>query len=168
MAFLVIDPNTIKVGDPITKELLDLVKNNFDNHEFRLNQFETTGGQVFILNSAFHLGNLNTNDPFIFYYKATQDFDLTDFRAQIFNKNGITSGTLGFDLQKSVDTNYANFNTVLTADLNFNFATDANYAEKTASFSPSSTVQVGDVLRIEVTSMPLGFKDKILIYLGGA
>lgn len=168
MSYADIDINTIKVGDPITKELLDLIRANFIDHESRLNQSETTGGSVFILDSAIHLANFSADRPDVFYYKATQDFDISEFRVQIFDKGTIVSGILALDLQKSVDTNNANFNSVLSANLQFDFSTDASYSEKVGTINSSvSQVTPGEVIRIVVTGLPTGFKDKILVVIGG-
>lgn len=168
MAFTSIDSNAIKVGDPITKELLDTIKANFDDHETRINQNETTGGSVFIFNGAIHLANFDSSRPDVFYYKANQDFIVTDFRGQIFNKGSVSSGTLSIDLEKATDTNNANFNSILTSTISFNFASDSSYSEKVAVINSSiSSITTGEVLRIKVSSIPSGFNDKILVSIGG-
>lgn len=167
MAYTPDDPNIRKVGDPIKAELLRRISTNITDLDERINSVETTGGSVFILNDVACLAGLDSTDPFIFYYKVTQDFSITDFRVQIFNKGSVSSGSLAFDLQKSTDTNNANFNTVLTSDLSFNFATDASYAEKVASINSSvSDIVAGSVLRIEVKSTPANFGGKVLIVIG--
>jgi hypothetical protein len=168
MSYLEIDDNIIKVGDPITKELLDLIKTNFADHETRIAANETTGGSVFILDSAIHLANFNPDSPDVFYYKAIQDFDVAEFRAQLFNKGSIAAGTLALDLQKSVDTNDSNFNSILSGSLQFDFSTDASYSEKVATIDTSvNSINAGEVLRIVVVGMPPGFKDKILVNIEG-
>lgn len=168
MSFTPIDVDVIKVGDPITKEILDLIKDNFDDHEDRLNASETTGGSVFIFNSAIHLANFDSTRTDVFYYKATQNFSVTDFRAQIYNKGSISSGFLTMDLQKATNTNNSNFNSILNASLSFNFATDASYLEKVASIdSSAAAVAAGEVIRIVVSGVPTGFNDKVLVVIGG-
>jgi hypothetical protein len=167
MAYLEIDSNKIKVGDPITKELLDLIKSNFADHEERLNTSETTGGTVFIFNGDISFKNFNSSDPFVFYHKVTQNCSISEFRAQLFSKDGVSSGSLSLDLQKSVDTNDSNFNSILSSNLSFNFASDAAYSEKVATINSSvSDVEVGDVLRIEIVSLPSGFSGKLLMNIG--
>lgn len=168
MAFTSIDANTIKVGDPITKELLDLVKSNFDDHETRINNNETTGGTVFVFNGFVQLAGLDANDPHVIYVKALQNFVVTDFRAQIFDKGSVVAGNLTFDLQKATNTNNANFNTILNTDLSFNFAVDASYLEKNASLNATLTsILTGEVLRVKVESTPTDFGGKVLISISG-
>jgi hypothetical protein len=165
MAFIPINPEILKVGDPITKDLLDLIKNNFDNHEQRLNQNETTGGSVFILNSAFNLSGLD--DQVIFYFKAIQDFSVADFRGQLFDKHSVNSGILSIDLQKASNTNNSNFNSILTTPVSFDFSSDASYPEKIATINPSlASFEAGDVLRLRVLSTPANFGEKILLAIG--
>lgn len=166
MAFVTIDTSQINVGDPITKELLDKIKNNEDDHESRINQLETSGGSIFILNEAFCLAGIDSGSTDIFYYKATQDMSISDFRVQIFAKGSVSSGTLSFDLEKATNTNNANFNSILDSDLSFNFASDADYLEKTADISSSNDVDAGEVIRIKVTSTPTNFGGKVLIVIG--
>jgi hypothetical protein len=167
MAFETIDVNTIKVGDPITKELLDLIKANLDDLDERLNQSETTGGAVNILNQEINLAGLPTYDPFVFYFKAPSNFTLSEVRAQIFDKGSIAFGALSLDVQKSTDTNDANFNSVLSSDLSFNFASDPSYTSKVATINSSvSNFSTGNVLRVEITSLPSNFGGKILLYIG--
>jgi hypothetical protein len=169
MAFATIDPNIIKVGDPITKDILDLIKANFDDHEFRLNSLSVSGGSVFIFNGDISLIGYSASNPDIFYYKAQSDFSVNDFRVQLFSKQGVTSGTLSFDLEKSVDTNNANFNSILTADISFNFASDADYSVKTASIDPGlNDVLTGDILRLTITGVPSGFSGKVVASIGAA
>jgi hypothetical protein len=167
MAFVTIDPNTIKVGDPITRDLWLKLKNNFDDHELRINSLATSGGTVFIFNGDVSFVGFNIAYPNIFYYKARQDFSVNDFRVQLFDKQGITSGNLNLDLQKSINTNNSNFSTILSGTFGFNFATDADYTEKTALLNSSLNDIVTDqVLRIKITNIPNNFYGNILVTIG--
>ena len=167
MAFSPIDSNTIKVGDPITSDTITLIKNNFDDHELRINSLATSGGTVFIINGDVSFVGFNISNPSIFYYKARQDFSINDFRVQLFTKQGLTSGDLVFDLQKSNDTNDSNFSTVLSSSLSISFLSASNYSEHIASLNPSlNDVLTGQVLRIKVTNIPSNFSGSVLISIG--
>jgi hypothetical protein len=167
MAFNPIDNNTIKVGDPITKDILDLIKANFDDHESRINSLATSGGTVFIFNGDVSFINYTSTRPDIFYYTARQDFSVNDFRARLFTKNGVSSGTLSMKLEKSNDPNDANFATILTQDISFNFATDADYTQKVGSLNASlNDITTGQILRVKITGIPSGFTGKILLSIG--
>lgn len=167
MAFVPIDINTIKVGDPITRDLWVTLKNSLDDHELRINSLATSGGTVFIFNGDVSLVNYSSLRPDIFYYTARQDFSVNDFRVRLFTKQGITSGTLSFRLEKSNDPNDANFVTILTSDLTFNFATEADYLEKIATINASlNDITTGQILRVKVTGVPSGFNGSILMSIG--
>jgi hypothetical protein len=167
MAFVAIDSNTIKVGDPITKELWDLIKSNMDNLDLRITSLATSGGTVFIFNGDVDFVGFSLSEPDIFYYKARQDFSVNDFRAQLFDKQGVTSGNLVLDLQKSIDTNDANFASILTTTINFNFASDAAYSEDVAVIdSALNDILTDEVLRVKVTGVPTGYYGKILLSIG--
>jgi hypothetical protein len=167
MAFLPIDINTIKVGDPITRDLWLLLKDNMDDHELRINSLSTSGGTVFIFNGDVSFVGFNISQPNIFYYKARQDFSINDFRAQLFDKQGVSVGNLVFELEKSIDTNNANFSTVLTSPLSFDFATDADYSEQVALIdSAENSILTGYVLRVRITNIPSGFSGNILLSIG--
>lgn len=155
------------VGDPLVKEYFDRIKANFDDHESRINSLATSGGTVFIFNGDVDFEDFSSLEPDIFYYKARQDFSVNDFRAQLFGKDGVVSGNLVIDLQKSVDTNDANFATILTSSLSFNFASDAAYSEKVGSIdSALNDILTDEVLRVKVTGLPTGYYGKILLSIG--
>lgn len=167
MAFNPIDSNILKVGDPITKDLLDVIKANFDDHELRIQSLSTSGGTVFIFNGDVSFINYNAAEPDIFYYKARQDFAVNDFRAQLFTKGSVTTGTLSLVLEKSPDTNNANFTTILSTNISFNFAVDANYSEKIAIINSSlNDIITGEILRVRVVSKPAAFNGKIMLSIG--
>lgn len=167
MAFNPININTIKVGDPITRDLWVLLKNNFDDHELRINSLATSGGTVFIFNGDVSFVNYSASRPNIFYYTARQDFSVNDFRVRLFTKDGITSGNLTLRLEKSNDPNDANFATILTSDISFNFATDTDYTEKIASINAGlNDITTGQILRVKIMSIPSGFTGNILMSIG--
>jgi hypothetical protein len=167
MAFLPIDLNTIKVGDPITRDLWLLLKDNMDDHELRINSLSTSGGTVFIFNGDVSFVGFNISQPNIFYYKSRQDFSINDFRAQLFDKQGISVGNLVIELEKSIDTNNANFSSILSTPISFDFATDLDYAEDVALIdSLQNSIFTDDVLRVKVTNIPSGFSGNILLSIG--
>jgi len=169
MAFIPIDINTIKVGDPITKEIIDLIKYDLDDLDTRVSGLSVSGGSIYILNGDVSLVSYSSLRQDIFYYKAKQDFSVNEFSVQLFTKQGITSGNLVLDIQKSSDTNDANFSTILTTPLSFNFASAADYSSLPASIdSGANDITANQVLRIKITNVPNGFNGKILINVGAA
>jgi len=169
MAFVPIDINTIKVGDPITKEVLDIIKYDLDDLDLRLSNLSVSGGSIYILNGDLSLVGYSSTRQEIFHYKARQDFSVNEFSVQLFSKQGITSGDLVLDLQKASDTNDANFSSILTTPLSFDFASAADYSSLPASIdSGANDITTNQVLRIKVTNVPAGFSGSILINVGAA
>lgn len=172
MSFSPIDLNTIKVGDPITRDLWLLLKNNLDDHELRINSLATSTGTVFIYNEMVSFIGYNSSYPYIMYYMARQDFSINDFRAQIRSKQGITTGTLSLRLEKSINTNDLNFSTILTTDLSIDFATDAEHSVKVASINPSlNDILTGEILRVKVMNVPVNtfghnYSGEVLLSIG--
>jgi hypothetical protein len=167
MAFVPIDINTIKIGDPITKEVLDIIKYDLDDLDTRISGLSVSGGAVYIVNDAYSLIGYSATNPDVCYYKAKQDFAVNEFSAQLFTKQGIVTGNLVFDLQKSSDTNDANFTTILTSTLSFNFASDAAHSSKSAAInSGANNITTGQVLRVRCTGIPTGFSELVLISIG--
>jgi hypothetical protein len=168
MAFIPIDSNTIKVGDPITSDLFSIFKDNFDDINTRLSQIETSGATTYVINGDVAFYGYDPLDASIFYYKIKNTFSVSDFRVQLFTKQGITSGSLSLDLQKSNDTNENNFTSILIMPISFDFSVDINYAEKSANIdSTKNDMVIGQVLRIKVLSLPQGFTGKILVSISG-
>jgi hypothetical protein len=167
MAFVAIDSSIIEVGDPITKEIMDLIKFNLDDLDARVTAVSVSGGSVYVLNGDYSLIGYSSTQQDIFYYKAKQDFSVNEFSVQLFTKQGVVTGNLVLDLQKASNTNDANFSSILTTSLSFDFAVDADYSSKSASIDAGlNDITSGQVLRIKVTGVPTGFYGKILINIG--
>lgn len=168
MPFTSISSSVLKVGDPITKDILDLIKGNLDDLDGRVSSLAATGIVTEIANGELDLLGYNSNQPNIAYFKVRTSFSINDFRVQLFDKQGISSGNLVIDLQKATNTDNANFATVLTTPISFDFATDAAYLEKNGSINSSlNSVTPGMVLRIRITGIPTGFFGTILIVARG-
>lgn len=165
--FTPIDINTIKVGDPITRDLWLAIKNSLDDLDFRVNSLSTTGGTVFIFNGDVSLVNFSPSKPNIFYYTARQDFSINDFRVRLFTKEGISSGNLTFDLQKSSSPLDASFSSILSSNLTFNFATDADYSEKISIINANlNEITTGQIIRVKISNVPSGFAGTFLMSIG--
>ena len=169
MAFVPIDINTIEVGDPITKEIMDLIKYNLDDLDARVSSLSVSGGSIYIFNGNISLIGYSSLHQDVFYYKAKQDFSVNEFSCQLFTKQGVSSGNLVLDLEKATNTNDANFSTILTTTISFNFASDADYLSKSAVIdSGANSIVTGEVLRIKITGVPTGFSGTVLVNVGAS
>lgn len=167
MSFLTIDPNKIKVGDPITKEIFDLIRTNFDDHESRLNAFEA--GAVKIPVFDFEIVNNTMYPPSmtgIAYYTARQAFTITDCFIQIFEKGTLT-GTIQIDIKKSAGANLSDgsFTSIFSTKPSVAFASASDYARSTNQIlNAGQAIAIGEVLRLDLSAIPTtGFIDRFIV-----
>jgi len=120
MAFITIPSTLIEVGKAIKKELFDLIKDNFDDHESRINGIELGANKVEVFNfevmgfvnnyTALELTQIGT-------HRAPSDFTLIEAKITLMNgSSGVTSstsGVLSIDVQRSID-NGSTWNTILS------------------------------------------------------
>jgi hypothetical protein len=157
----------INVGKAIKKELFSLIKDNLDDHESRITSLALGASPVEVFN--FPVFNASSSASFtgLAYFTASAAFTVSSVQIQIWDKGLITSGTLSIDIQKGTSTNGTTFNSILTTQPIINFASDADYVVKYGALDVTQqSVAQGDILRLDVTSLPtipLG-KFKVLVY----
>lgn len=171
MAFESIGSSVIEVGKALKKSLFNLIKDNFDDHESRLNNIELGAGKVVVANfsvvgyishyAASELVDLCT-------FRAPSDFNLLELVITItdspngFNSVGVpvttsTSGTLELDLKKSIDGGIT-YSSILTTKPKINdgyngAGTSSNGVGGTAVVFTDVAIKQDDLLRIDVTSL---------------
>ena len=156
MAYVTINSATISPGEPVTSDLFNLIKSDLDDHEARLVTLASGSGKIDIINEDFLLavgGNLTG----ALYYVAIQNCIVTEGAVRIFAKSPATTGSLTVDVRKNTSTDPSGFNTIFTSAPTINVAVAADHTRATGTISPSSqAVSIGDVLRVDVTSLPTG------------
>mgnify|MGYP003650388659 CR=1 FL=1 len=101
MAFTTIPSTSLDVGDPVTKELLDLVKSNEDDLDSRVTAVEGSTGKVVIFNEVIiNAATLSAGGTVtgLDLYRAESNFNLTEAKVYIFAKGSLT-GNLEMDVQ---------------------------------------------------------------------
>lgn len=160
MAFTSISSSLIQVGKALKKELFDTIKDNFDDHESRINGIELGANKVEVFNfevMGFINNYTSTELTQIGTHRATSDFTLIEVKLTLMNaasgSTSTTSGVLSIDLQKS-DDNGATWATVLSG-----LPEIADGVNATGSESSSVVFVTGgedilqdDLLRVNVTS----------------
>ena len=111
MAFLSIPDSWLVVGEAIKKRLFTRIKDNLDDHEFRLNSVEQGVNKVTLFNfeimgfisnyTAAELTGIGT-------YRAAQNLIITEVKIVLLNSShtptvSSSNGSLSIDLQKSTD-----------------------------------------------------------------
>jgi hypothetical protein len=160
MAYVTIDPTTIEVGDAITADLFTLIKDNLDDLDTRVTTLGSGSGTISLINTDVRIGS--TDDQFLtgaFHFEVFQDCIITEGAIQLFEKSPATTGSLTVDVKKNTTTNPAGFNTVFSSAPTINIATAADYDRATGTVNPSAqTLTAGDIIRVDITSLPAGLQ----------
>jgi len=168
--FSAISSLAIQVGSAIKKELWDKVKNNFDDHESRLNQVETLQKKVPVMKFDFRNATSFSTATGVYYWESDDNFTITDAFLRIYEK-GVLTGSLEIDLKKSTtNLDGTSFFTIFTTKPRITFATAADYDASTDQvFDPGQiTIAKGDFIRLDITQFPSnGVLGKFLLTVYG-
>jgi len=157
MAFIAINTNLLDVGDPIKKEILDLVKDNFDDHESRIVQVESVISKIDVFNDVVYNASVFSTALGIIFFQASNAFTLTEAKITIFEKGSLT-GFLEVDIKKNTSLNPAGFASVMTTRPLIDYSTAASYDDSTNAVFDNSAKNIlpGDWLRLDITQAPTG------------
>jgi len=160
MAFTTIDSATLKVGDPLTKNLLDLIKSNEDDLDSRVTAVEGSSGKVVIFNeiviNAATLADGGTITG-LDLYRAESNFNLTDAKVFIFTKDGLT-GNLEMDVQLSSSADFTSSNSVFTTKPKIVYSSASDYDESanTVFNATYQSITAGQYLKLNISEVPSG------------
>lgn len=168
MAYTTIDPTTIEVGDAITADLFTLIKANLDDLDTRVTTLGTGSGTISLINTDIRIGS--TDDQFLtgaLHYEVVQACVVTEGAIQLFEKSPATTGSLTVDIKKNTTTNPSGFNSLFTSAPTINVATGADYDRATGTVNPSTqSLAVGDILKVDITSLPAGLQRFRVVLIG--
>ena len=162
MAFSSIPSGWLDVGDPVKKELLDLIKSNQDDLDSRISGVSAAVSsespiQFIITGDYWKAGSSITEaGPII---RITHNLTLTSARLQITDAG--TSGTLTTDVKYSTDSG-SSWNTIFSSIPSLAY-TAGNYAENTGTLSVTE-LDAGDYLKLDITSV-MTLNTKFIVYL---
>lgn len=153
MAFTALTAADLAVGKPTKKELFDLIKSNFDDHETRILNVEAATSDidpiVFTVVGAY--SQLPTPSTGLLYFRVPFALTLTGAVIMIYEDG--TSGTLEVDVQKK--TGAGAFASI--------FSTEPSVASTGGDFSTSSNavlsttaIAQNDILRLDLLSKMSG------------
>lgn len=168
MAFVTINPTTIEVGDAITADLFALIKANEDDLDSRVTTLAAGSGTVSLINTDIRIGS--NDDQFLtgaLHYEVLQACIVTQGAIQLFEKSPATTGSLTVDVKKNTTTNPSGFNSLFTSAPTINVATAADYDRATGTVNPSTqSLNVGDILRVDITGLPTGLQRFRVVLVG--
>lgn len=160
MAFNTIPSTLIEVGKALKKELFTIIKDNFDDHESRINSIELGANKVEVFNfevTGFINNYTATELTQIGTHRAASDFTLIECKLTLMNNAqgeiSSSAGVLSIDLQKSSD-NGVTWATVLSGLPEIPDGTSATGSESSSVVFSTGEEEVSqdDLLRVNVTS----------------
>lgn len=154
MAFEVIDPGEYTVGKAIRADLFRKIKVDLDDLDSRVTALGTGTGTIEIFNHEIYIGT-NPNTTGVVYWEAPVNLTLSECAIQIFARGVVTTGTLTIDIKKNTSPNPTGMTSVFTASPTINMASVSDYHRTTGTFNSSlQALNAGDVIRLDVTSLP--------------
>jgi hypothetical protein len=167
MAFTSIPTSLTNVGKAVKKELIDLIKANFDDHESRISGLSLGATPIEIFNDTIANASSASTITGLSYYRATTSFSVSIVQVAIFAKGSISSGTISIDIKKSTTGLGGTFTSILTTPPAIDFSTASDYDTATGVLNSSlQSVNQNDILRLDVIGLPsntLG-KFRVLVY----
>lgn len=166
MAYITIPTSSIDVGDAIKAELMLNIKDNFEDHETRIDSLEVSARKITFIKFLLLNGSVFPTATGLYYYEADEAFTITDFNIRIFEKGSLT-GAVEVDLKRSTtDMDNASFTTVFTTKPKITYASASDYSKSTNQVFNGTQINiaVGDILRLDITETPgNGVLPKLLI-----
>lgn len=156
MAFSSISSAVIAVGQAIKAELWGKVKSNFDDHETRINNIESSSSKIPVIKFMVLNGSEFAAGTGLYYWESNDNFIITSAYVQIFEK-GTLAGTFEADIKKSTtNLDGPSFTSIFTTKPSIVFASVSDYAKSTNQvFDPTKiSIVSGNYLRFDITQMP--------------
>ena len=161
-------PVAVTVGDAIKKERFDLYDANFADHEARLLSLASGSGTIELFNDEILIGSTATT-----FLSSIKDIEImqacsvVEVALRIYTKSPATTGSITIDLKKNTTTNPTGFTSVLTTLPTLNIAACSDYQRTVGVINTSAQAcAVGDILRLSISSLPVGLQ-KILVTIKG-
>lgn len=172
MAFVTIPSASIDVGDPITKDLFDKVKDNFDDHEMRIGSLESSQARIELINAVFVNAVSASSFTGIFDLNAPQALTITDCYVQIYEKGSLT-GSLEIDVKVNSTPDDVGMTSIFTTLPKITYSGASDYAKSTNQVfnTLNTTLAEGDNIRLDITQLPASGvigKFRVVLYAEGA
>lgn len=158
MAYSDLTSTEIGSGKPVSNPLLDKVKENFTNHETRIDALETGTSTVYPPIIMKVNGNYGSYGGVVDFLKTTLNFNLTITGVRILVEKAGTSGDTEIDLK--FKRGAGSYTSVLTTLPSCNYQDGDDFSSTgTANGSVAAVLnatyvdlQAGDILRLDITS----------------
>lgn len=108
----------------------------------------------------FEIFNVTLNKPSVskgyLHFKVPKAITFNTCILQVFDKNGIVSGSLTIDIKYNTTANDIGMTTIFSVAPTIDFATASDYATSNGTMSVT-TIPAGSYVRLDVTSIPSGW-----------
>ena len=161
MAFITIPSTWIQVGQSLKQQLFTYIKDNFDNHETRINSLEVGAAKVNLFNFEVggYLSQYSTSELIgVGTFKAYAACTISDAKIILTNSSSSptsssSAGTLSIDLLKSTD-NGVTWSSIFSTKPSIGSGVSATGSiSSTFSFVPTANILAfGDMIRLDIYS----------------
>lgn len=168
MAFSSLSSTLYAVGKPVIRALFNTLKTNQDDLNTRVLSVEAATNKIIFFNGTIYTAASFATATGLLFHRVESDIDVTDCKVALFDKGGISSGTIEVDVQKASSADFTSSVSIFTTKPSLDLSTASSYDESTnAVLSVSNKVlSEGDYIRIDITSLPTGL-GKVFVYLTG-
>lgn len=157
MAFVTIPSGSIDVGDPITKDLWDKVKDNFDDHEARLNSVSSAQNRIIVFDTCYINGVSATTLTGLDDFTATTDMTFVACHVQIYEKGSLT-GALEIDIKVNSTPDNTGMTSIFSTKPKITYSGASDYDKSTNQVFDvvNNAADSGDNIRLDITELPGG------------
>jgi hypothetical protein len=124
------------------------------------------GSAQLVFNSPVLVSGGVTSITGLSYFMAPSSFNLGLFRVVLFQKSGVSSGTLEVDIKYNTTPNNAGMTSLLSTKPTFDFSVDADFSLKSGVFSSTAIANNG-FIRLDITSKPASWSGTIQVICYG-
>lgn len=159
MAFSSLSSALYDVGKAVTRQLFNTLKNNQDDLNSRLLTVEASSNKIIFFDGIVSNAATYSTLTGAIFHRVQSDIDITDCKIALYDKGGISSGTLEIDVQKASSGNdFSASVSVFTTrpSLDLSVASDYTESSNTVLSITNKVLSEGDWLRIDITSLPTG------------
>lgn len=105
----------------------------------------------------------------LLYFRAPAAIKIVKVQVELFTLDGVSSGILSVDVKKNTTPDGTGMATIMTAEASVDFSTAADYDIGVGAIDPLlEDLAENDVIRVDVTSKPVGVTKFRITIIGGA
>jgi hypothetical protein len=158
MSYTAITTGEIASGEPVKADTQTKIKDNFEDHESRIQTIETGAGttyppMTFRINGPY--GLYSSGSPFTDITRTTTNFNITITGVRVLIDTAGSSGTTEVDVL--FKRGAGSWTSILTTKPSAGYASGNNYASTNGVVNATyADLLAGDLIRLDITSVQAG------------